>query len=105
MGRFMDLIYRPSNINTYALSKILYKTGYIKLREGDVNLITASVKSWLYQPMLAKPSECLLYRKSVEGSVGLHHVRCRARAALTKTFIEIALRAKELAILRSEVKL
>ena len=43
--------------------------------------------------MLAKSSECLLYRKSAEGCLGLHHVRCRAKAALTKTFIEIALGA------------
>ena len=43
--------------------------------------------------MLAKPSECLLYRKSVEGGLGLHPVGCRARAALTKTFIEPALGA------------
>ena len=87
MGGFMDLICRPPSINTYALSKIWYKTGCINMREGDVNLITASVKSWLYQPMLAKPSECLLYRKSAEGGRGLDNVGCRARAALTKTFM------------------
>ena len=43
--------------------------------------------------MLAKPSECILYRKSAEVGLGLHHVGCRAKAALTKTFIETALGA------------
>ena len=92
-GRFMDLICRPYSINTYALSKIWYKTGCINIRECNVNLITTSVKSWLYQPMLAKPSECILYRMSAEGGLGLHHVACRAKVALTKTFIETALGA------------
>ena len=48
------------------------------------------VKAGLYQDMLEKPSELLLYRPVEEGGLGLHHVQSKAMASLISTFLQTA---------------
>ena len=52
--------------------------------------MTSAIKSWIYQDLISKPSECLLYRKVQEGGLSLYHISCRAKANLIKSFIETA---------------
>ena len=52
--------------------------------------MSSAIKSWIYQPNLAKPTECLLYRQVSEGGLGLYHISCRAKANLIKSFLETA---------------
>ena len=60
-GKFMDLTMRPWSVNAYVLSKVWFRCGSVDLREGDINTINSSVKSWLYADLLEKPS-CILWR-------------------------------------------
>ena len=52
--------------------------------------MSSAIKSWIYQPNLAKPTECLLYRQVSEGGLGLYNISCRAKANLIKSFLETA---------------
>ena len=74
----------------YALSKLWFRTGCVDIKEGDSKTMSSAIKSWLYQPNLIKPTECLLYRKVSEGGLGLHNISCRAKANLIKSFLETA---------------
>ena len=47
-GKFMPLSMRPWSINSYLLSKVWFKCGSIKLREGDILAVNSAMKSWLY---------------------------------------------------------
>ena len=60
------------------------------LRAGDIAAYTSACKSRLYQDMLEKPGELLLYRPTEEGGLGLHHVQSKALAGLIATFIQTA---------------
>ena len=86
-GKFLPLSSRPWSLNSYCLSKLWYRTGCIDLRIGDSDTITSSIKSWLYQDMLLKPQEMVLYRPLHLGGLGLHNVKQRAKAMLIHTFI------------------
>ena len=46
---------------------------------------------WLYQDMLLKPQEMMLYRQAELGGLGLHNVKLRALAMLVHTFLAQAL--------------
>ena len=63
-GKFLPLTSRPWSLNCYCLSKLWYKTSCLDLRVGDSDAITSSVKGWLYQDMLLKPQEMMLYRQT-----------------------------------------
>ena len=89
-GRFMPLTMRPFSANTYALSKVWFKCSSVNLRVADINVINSNVKSWLYQDLLEKPGEVVLYRSSQDGGLGLLHVRVRATALLIRSFLETA---------------
>ena len=78
-GKFLPLTSRPWSINTYCLSKCWYKTGCLDLRLGDSTAITSNVKGWLYQDMLEKPQEMMMYRQ-------VHNVKLRAMSMLIQTF-------------------
>ena len=62
-GKFMPLTCRAHSVNTYCLSKTLFKCSSINLRVGDVAKISSHVKSWLYADQLEKPEELVLYRQ------------------------------------------
>ena len=89
-GRFFPLTSRPWSVNTYALSKLWFRTGCIDIKEGDCKTMSSAIKSWVYQPNLAKPTECLLYCQVSEGGLGLYNNSCRAKANLIKSFLETA---------------
>ena len=87
-GRFMPLSQRAFSANCYALSKVWFKCSVVNLRVQDQNFITSQLKSWLYQDLLVKPSELVLYRDTKDGGLGLMHVSTRGLALLIRTFLE-----------------
>ena len=89
-GRFMPLSQRPFSANCYALSKVWFKCCVVNLRVQDVNGINSLTKSWLYQDLLLKPSELVLFRSTVDGGLDLLNVKVRATALLIRTFLETA---------------
>ena len=93
-GKFMPLTQRPWSINSYALSKVWYKCNCIDLRVADINSITSKVKSWLYADQLEKPEELILHRPSTHGGLGMHNVKFKALAMLTRSFLETAVNPK-----------
>ena len=90
-GRFMPLSQRAFSANCYALSKVWFKCSVVNLRVQDQNFITSQLKSWLYQDLLVKPSELVLYRDTKDGGLGLMHVSTRALALLIGTFLETSI--------------
>ena len=90
-GKFMPLTLRPWSINTYCLSKLWYRTACIDLRVGDSSAIASSIKSWLYQDLLIKPQEMMMYREVVQGGLGVYNVKMRAMAMLLHTFLTQAI--------------
>ena len=89
-GKFMPLVSRPFSVNSYCISKIWFRNHSVDLRCGDITAISSACKSWIYQDMLEKPSELLLYRPVEEGGLGLHHVQSKAMASLISTFLQTA---------------
>ena len=87
-GRFMPLSQRAFSANCYALSKVWFKCSVVNLCVQDLNLITSQIKSWLYQDMLIKPSELILYRGTDAGGLGLLNVCMRSMALLVRSFLE-----------------
>ena len=90
-GRFMPLSQRPFSANCYGLSKVWFKCGSVNLRVQDIKNITSQIKSWLYQDLLIKPSELVLYRSTEDGGLGLMNVKFRSLALLVRTFLETAI--------------
>ena len=93
-GRFMPLTQRAFSANSYALSKVWFKCNVVNLRVQDHSAITSQIKSWMYQDLLIKPSELVLYRGTRVGGLGLINVRIRALALLIKTFLETSVNPK-----------
>ena len=89
-GKFLPLTSRPWSINQYSLSKLWYRTACIDLRVGDSRKISTSVKSWLSQDLLLKPSEVLCYRQTSDGGLGLLCLQVRAQAHLIHNFLQQA---------------
>ena len=89
-GRHSPLICRPYTVNTYIMSKIVYRSAIINLRAQDINHIQSSIKQWVSQNLLLKPSAVLLYREVEQGGLGLLHTGARCMANLIKTFIHQA---------------
>ena len=52
--------------------------------------MTCLCKSYIYQDMLEKPSELVLYRKSDQGRPGLQNIKIKALASLIITFLQTA---------------
>ena len=78
-------------MNTYCLPKLWYKTACLDLRVGDSTAIASSVKAWLYQDMLEKPQELVMYRELESGGLAVHNVKLRAMAMLIHTFLSQAI--------------
>ena len=89
-GKFMPLTMRPHSANMYALSRVWFKCPCVNLRVSDYTAITSQVKGWLYQDLLQKPSELVLYSSCEEGGLGLLNVSIRALALRARTFMETA---------------
>ena len=90
----MNLSLRSWSINSYCLSKVWFKTHCVDLRLMDVNKIHSSVKSWLYADQFLKPEEMVMFRPASYGGLEIHHVKFKALAALTRTFLETACNPK-----------
>ena len=89
-GKFMPLVSRPFSVNSYGLSKIWFRAHSVDLRAGDISTITSLCKSYIYQDMLEKPNELVLFRKVQDGGLGLHNIECKAMALLITTFLQTA---------------
>ena len=90
-GKFLPLILRSWSLNTYCLPKLWYRTACLDLRVGDSTSIASSVKSWLYQDLLLKPQEIMMYRGEELGGLGVTNVKNKAKAMLIHTFLAQAL--------------
>ena len=55
-----------------------------------ITAYTSACKSLLYQDMLEKPSELLLYRPIEKGGLGLFHVQSKSLIGLIATFLQTA---------------
>ena len=89
-GKFMPITQRGWSINSYALSKVWFRTKCVDLRVCDIANITKSCKSWLYQDTLIKPEEFVIHRPHQYGGLGLHHVKQKALAGYITTFLQTA---------------
>ena len=89
-GKFMDISQRGFSINSYCISKVMFRCHTVDLRVGDISKITSSIKSFLYQDQFEKPEEIVMYRPTSYGGLGVMNVKYRALAALIKTFLEQA---------------
>ena len=76
---------------TQRASKAWYRLHCIDLRTGDCKKIESHIKSWMYQDRFIKPQECLLFRDTGDGVLGLLNIAARAQACLLRSFIKSAL--------------
>ena len=90
-GRFMALNLRPHSVNTYAISKLMYKCNTMDPRIGDLKIFNKMVKTFIHAELMEKPEELVLYRDIEEGGLGLIHIQNRAKAALISTFLQTAI--------------
>ena len=86
----MPVTQRGWSLNSYALPKVWFRTRCVDLRVCDINNITKSCKSWLYQDILAKPEEFILHRPHHAGGLGIHSVKYKALAGYITTFLQTA---------------
>ena len=93
-GRFMMLNLRPHSVNTYAISKLMYRCNTIDLRVADINAFNKTIKAFLYADMIESPGELTLHRDIEDGGLGMIHIQTRARAALMTTFLQTAIGRK-----------
>ena len=89
-GKFLPLIQRPFSVNTYALSKVWYRTSCVNLRESDLVAINSSIKKWIYADLLFKPEEMVLFRNVKDGGLALVSCKFKSLAFRIKTFLELA---------------
>ena len=93
-GKFMPLTQRSWSLNSFCLPKVWFRTHCVDLRQQDVQKIHSHVKSWLYADQFIKPEEMIMFRPPSYGGLGVHHVKLKAQAALTRTFLETACHPK-----------
>ena len=86
----MPITQRGWSLNSYALSKVWFKTRCIDLRVCNIKKITSLCKSWLYQDMFAKPEEMVIHRPLHHGGLGLHSIKYKALAGFITTFLQTA---------------
>ena len=90
MGKFLPISQRPFSVNTYALSKLWFRSGSVNFRESDFKAINSSIKKWLYSDLFFKPEEMVLLRKIKDGGLGLTSCKHKSLAYLIKSFLELA---------------
>ena len=93
-GKFMPITQRGWSLNSFALSKVWFRTRCVDLRVCDLKKITSACKSWLYQDRFAKPEEHVLHRPHQYGGLGLHSVKYKALAGFITTFLQTAANPK-----------
>ena len=71
----MPLNLRPHSVNTFAISKLMYRCNTIDLRIGDIKVFNKVVKSFLYADLIEKPNELTLYRDIDNGGLGLVNIQ------------------------------
>ena len=86
-GMLLPLSSRLWSLNCYSFSKLWYKTSCLDIRAGDTDAITSSAKGWLYQDMLIKSQEMMLYRSPDFERLGLFNVKSRSMAILIHNFL------------------
>jgi hypothetical protein len=89
-GKFMPITQRSWSLNSFALSKVWFRTRCVNLRECDFKKINSACKSWLYQDKFAKANEMVLHRHHSYGRLGLHSVKYKAMAGFITTFLQTA---------------
>ena len=89
-GKFLSLTAQAFSINSYVLANVWYRTAVVDVKSGDVSRMVSSIKSWIYQDLLVKPQEELLYRKTEDGGHGLFNIEAKAKANLTTSFLQTA---------------
>ena len=57
---------------------------------SDITFIHTKCRSYLFQDLLQKPSELVMFRPVDEGGLGLQHVKCKALAHLISVFLQTA---------------
>ena len=93
-GKFMPITQRSWSLNSFALSKVWFRTRCVPLRECDFKKISSSCKSWLYQDRFAKPEETVLHRPHHYGGLALHSVKYKSMAGFITTFLQTATNPK-----------
>ena len=93
-GKFMAFLDRNMCIDTFLLSKILYKTSILELKKGDIEKITSAIISWIYQDTLLKTKEEVLYRKIIEVGLRLFNIESKSKANLIISFLQSAVSQK-----------
>ena len=89
-GKFNPLVSRSCSLNSYCLSKIWFRTHSVDIRSSDTDFFHSKCRSYMFQNMLLKPAEIVLFRPTIQGGLGLHHVRSMASANLISTFLQTA---------------
>ena len=89
-GKFLPVTQRGWSLNSYALPKIWFRSKSVDLRVCDIQKLTSTYKSWLYQDMLIKPEEMILHRPHNQGGIGLHSVKFKALAGFITSFLQTA---------------
>ena len=89
-GKFMHLSMRSWSMNSYCLPKVWFRAHCVDLRQLDIGKIHGCVKSWIYGDQFLKPEERVLFRPPSYGGLGVHNVKLKAQAALTRSFLETA---------------
>ena len=87
----MPLNFRSHSVNTYAISKLMYKYNTVDLRIGDIKVFNKTAKAFIYTDLLEKPDELILYRDIEDGGLGMMNIQTRAKAALISTFLQTAI--------------
>ena len=95
-GRFMPLTDRSWSINTYAMSKVWYKSHCVPLRQADINHIDKTTRKWLYADSFLKPADIIKTRSKYTGGLNIFHVKSKSIATFIKSFLETALSEKYL---------
>ena len=67
-GKFMDLTSKLT-VNTYVISKCLLISHSVHLRISDISNLSSKVKSWVFQDILEKPQELVLFMVALVCSV------------------------------------
>ena len=89
-GKFNPLVSRSCSLNAYCLSKIWFRTHSVDIRSKDIDFLHTKCRSYMFQDMLLKPAELVIFRPADQGGLGLHHVRSKASANLIATFLQTA---------------
>ena len=90
-GHHMSFLDHSHAINALVLSKVWYIASCVPPRQGDIQKIVTSIKSFLYQDQFLRPSDLVAYRSTEHGGLGLTHTLSRCQALIIKSFLETSI--------------